>query len=162
MSLNHFKNEEINEFNIGEFIKEMNSNIKISNINKPFMIKVKQLTLLNEFTAKVAKEINSQETSLMLTAQLFNGNVAITQLITVLIDCTLNSEISVILMQNFNFVLSYSEIPVHCNIIFKLKAKMFHKKENKYKYKTVTWVNFKLFDHLKRLKTGIINIFYII
>jgi hypothetical protein len=140
----------------------MNSNININNINKPFAIIVKQMTLFNRFIQKISKEINTEESSLLLTAQLFSGDIGISHIVKVIINASLTSEINSIIMHKFNFSLSYCEVPVHCNVLFKIKIRVFNKKENKYKFKTISWVNFRLFDHLKRLKTGkyiIINFF---
>ena len=84
--------------------------------------------------------------------QLFCGNEPISH--KVKIPQTVNREkdlLNIPLNSMASFDVKYCDLPLFSNIIIKIKSFVLDKR------KTIAWVNFRLFDHLKRLKTGNID-----
>jgi len=101
------------------------------------------------FDNKHIKQNKSNSSSLEITMQLFCGREPISH--EVCLSQTISPEKDLInIPLNFMvaFNVKYCDLPLFSNIIIKIKSFVLDKR------KTIAWVNFRLFDHLKRLKTG--------
>lgn len=56
--------------------------------------------------------------------------------------------------EKINFDVKYQDIPNYCTLSIKIKQVLFNKNKNISSLSTIAWVNFRLFDHNKFLRTG--------
>jgi hypothetical protein len=141
----------------------MNTNIRIKNILRPFNIKLNILRINNNLLKsifnlnnKLVNTNNSSMLTLEISSQIFCGNESISHKIKIIKNGTFEFFSNIELNTLINFNLKYSDLPLFSNLIVKLNSLV--KLNGETKKLTIAWVNFRLFDHLKRLKTGKIKI----
>lgn len=132
---------------------------------RPFNIKLNILRintnmLKSIFTAPKNKLVNTNKNNSMLTleisSQIFCGNEPISHKIKIIKNGNFEFFSNTKLNTLINYNLKYSDLPLFSNVIVILNSLV--KLNGETKKFTIAWVNFRLFDHLKRLKTGKITI----
>jgi hypothetical protein len=149
------------DIKIDDCISEMNANIPLSNVKKLFNIKVHQLRLKDNLLKQHdIKYTDDNMLALELDLQLFCGSECISSIQKILWK-GIKTDVNALIRNHLSFNIKYCDLPLFSSIIFKIKAhikipKEKKKKEEKlFEKKTIAWVSFRLFDHLKRLKSGI-------
>ncbi len=143
-----------------ESINELNNNISLKNITRQFSFKIHILKLKDDFLKRFdIYQINGKLLGIELEVQLFCGNEPISQSQKYHWK-GISTEPNALLGKNLNFNIKYRDLPVFSSIIFKFKIPLKLPEKNKtdgkiFEKKTIAWYNFKIFDHLKRLRTGI-------
>jgi hypothetical protein len=156
-SLEKEKDEEI--FNLEEYIDLMNSNISLKNINRPFKINFHMIILRNDL-------INNHDIfyetpkclNLEIEVQMYCGMDSVTQCHKLYWKGISNNPAALI-KKILIFDIKYSNLPLMSSLIVKIKIPVkasndAKNEEKKLGKKTVAWTNFRLFDHLKKLKSG--------
>jgi hypothetical protein len=146
---------------VEEYLDEMKSSISIRSINRDFNIKLHLIKLSNCLTKNLEfghPNKNPNIIQLEIKAQIYSGNHLINKMFP-LTWKGLSNNITALIREDIIYDLKYSDLPLFSNIIFKIRSliKVPHPKDKKKKClekRTIAWANFRLFDHLKRLKTG--------
>lgn len=148
------------EIIIDDCVSEMNKNIPLSNIKKQFNIKIHQLRLQDNFLKHhEVKYTDDKMLGLEIDIQLFCGSECISTIHKILWK-GIKTDIRALIRKHVCFDIKYCDLPLFSSVIFKIKALVVIPKEKKkkeeklYEKKTIAWVSFRLFDHLKRLKSG--------
>ena len=64
-----------------------------------------------------------------------------------------NNEMKIVFKQKVNFEINYQDIPNYACLSFKVKQAVYDKTGKMESISTIAWVNFRLFDHNKQLRT---------
>jgi hypothetical protein len=134
-----------------QYIEDMNKNINIKQIDRSFSIRLKEI-ILNE---KYIESINRSKEPFIdfeIMMKLYCGNKAISKSIDIRVRKGRHN-LNFLLMRRIYFDILYSGLPLYSSIIFKIKTPVIE--EKKVTKKTIAWANFRLFDYLRHLKTGL-------
>jgi hypothetical protein len=149
------ENEEeniLNNIHIDKYIKELNEDIDISNIPKQFSIKLGQL----QFNKKCLNSgfQKNKIFTIKIKCQLFCGQESYSKSTTYKWK-GIEGQQSPIFNKDMLFGLKYKNLPLFSSLVIKIKQLFYNDKNEVINHKTIAWTNFKLFDHNRRLKTGI-------
>ncbi len=154
------QNVQKNVVNIDQYITEMNADISLRNIDRYFNLKIHQVNLKDQFLKDFEiKYTVDNKLALELEVQLFCGSESISFSEKIFWK-GIPIDVTALIRKHLSFKIKYCDLPLFSSIIFRIKTtvkipKEKQKKEEKtVEKKTIAWVNFRVFDHLKRLKTG--------
>jgi hypothetical protein len=140
---------------VHSYIREINKPIKISDIPRPFSFTLRNLQLNKCINSAFDEKKDPSSLILLIKSQIFIGGEAFSpprQIKWKGIDWKQNP--------NFNkrlyFDLKYDQLPMFASIVIKVKFLKYGKNGEFSSVQTVGWANFRLFDHNRKLKTGII------
>ncbi|MCQ2817861.1 MAG: hypothetical protein MJ252_11405 [archaeon] len=152
-SPNVFKTGVKEGFNVKNLIEKYSSPIEFKNMNRTFMIKF--------INAQMGKFFNSypfdkfkKEMVLIFKLQLFCGAKPFSKAKQVKYTAKEN-EFILPFNLNVNFEVNCQNIPNYCSLSFKVKMATYDKTGAMDSLSTIMWVNFRLFDHNKQLRTGV-------
>jgi hypothetical protein len=144
-----------NKININKFIEELNEDIYINNLTRPFSINLKQLDLNKNYNSAF-DEKKEQFLILLVKVQIFCGAEPFSQPRMLKWRGT-SSDQNPLFNKRIYFDLKYKNLPLFSSILFKVKHLKYNKNYELMSHTTIAWTNFRLFDHNRRLKTGKIN-----
>jgi hypothetical protein len=144
--------EKVGKTKLEEYIEEMNKNISVKDIDRKFSISLKQI-VLNEGYMESLNLPKNQPIDFEIMMKIYCGNKAITKSIHIPVK-KYSHNLNFLIARRIYFDIRYSELPLYSNIIFKIKTTVTEEK-NKPVRRTIAWVNFRLFDYLRRLRTGL-------
>jgi hypothetical protein len=131
----------------------LNGDIEIKNIKRPFTIFLHYLKMKKDFDC-INEKLNEFHYKVKIKVQIFCGGKEYTKPKT-------NEWRSKFIPKNkhigklIEFDLGYESLPMFASIVFKIKIVLFNNKKQPIHMDNFYWTNFKLFDHNRRLKTGI-------
>jgi hypothetical protein len=144
--------------NYENHITELNSNISIRNIWKMFQIKLEMFNIKKEYLSSLNMMLSKEKNfSFEVEAKIYCGSEEVSKGIKFPWKGQLSSTSSM-LQRTLIFDIMYCNLPIFSSLIVKFKALLKTKGKKEIEKKTIAWLNFRLFDHLKILKTGNINI----
>jgi hypothetical protein len=141
--------------NYENHISELNSNISIRNIWKMFQIKLEMFNIRKEYLSSLNMMLSKDKTfSFEVEAKIYCGIEEVSKGIKFPWKGELSSTSSM-LQRTLIFDILYCNLPIFSSLILKFKALLKTTGKKEIEKKTIAWLNFRLFDHLKILKTGI-------
>lgn len=143
------------KINVSQFIEEINENICIENLMRPFSFNLKQLELTKHFSSAF-DEKKDNFLILHIKVQLFCGAEPFSSP-KILKWKGGSGDLNPLIMRKICFGLQYKTLPLFSSILFKVKLLKYSKTYDLLRHSTIAWANFRLFDHNRRLKTGKIN-----
>lgn len=145
-------------FNLGntELVKKQKENcINLENIKKPFIVNFRQIMFSSKFNHLNSSLDNKNEFVLLaIKVQLFIGSTKFSNS-KIIKWSGISSDQNPLLNYKCYFDVKYSDLPVFTNLIIHVKHVKQVKKNEPFTADSIAWVNFRLFDHNKMLKTGI-------
>lgn len=133
-------------------IKNLNSDIKIKNLKRPFTIFLHDIELKNDYNC-CGEKTKDFLYKLNIKTQIYCGSQEYTKPRIFEWKSPYfhkNRRIG----KTIEFDLGYDILPMFASIIIKIKVILLDKQKQPVKIENLFWTNFKLFDHNRRLKTG--------
>ena len=136
------------------FITDLNSNISIRNILRMFQIRLEMFSIKEEYLNGMNLIISKEKIiNLEIEAKIYCGREEVSKGIKFPWKGHLSSASSNI-QRTLVFDIMYSNLPIFSSLIIKFKALLKTEGKKEIEKKTIAWLSFRLFDHLKFLKTG--------
>ena len=144
--------------NISNMLEEKRKNINLKEIDRPFSIMVR-----NAYINKIYNSYPDQKkltSVLVFKFQLFCGSQEFSNnpIIIKWINKRKSEKDYFDCHPCFNkriyFDTNYNTLPIFCSLLIKVKLNVYDKQNHLISNNNIGWVNFKLFDHNKNLKTG--------
>ena len=139
--------------NIKDYFDGVNSTINIKDVDRPFSIIVKNAHLNQIFNSYVYDK-NVIHTVLLFKFQVFCGSQPFSKPKQIKWK-TRSTDINPLFNKRIYFEVNYNTLPNFASVLFKVKFIQYNKNYEVVSNGTVGWCNFRLFDHHKKLKTGI-------
>jgi hypothetical protein len=146
------ENKFTDRISIENNIKEINDPISIYDVNRPFSIDFRDLTL-NKLLTSSPEEKNDPFLFIIIKIQIYCGSKAFSNPRIVKWK-GLSQDKNIQVNRRIYFSLKYENLPIFSSILFKVKHLEYNKNNDLRKAETIAWTNFRLFDHNRRLKTG--------
>ena len=139
--------------NIKEYYEGLTSQINIKDIDRPFSIVVKNAHL-NKVYNSFVHDKTSVLTVLLFKFQVFCGSQPFSKPKQIKWR-TRSNDVNPLFNKRIYFEVNYNTLPNFASVLFKVKFIEYNKNFEVLSNGTVGWCNFRLFDHNKRLKTGL-------
>ena len=145
--------------NMNKIFQEHTAPLNIKDIDRPFSIIIRNANLKQIYNSYPFDK-NSVYTVMLFICQIYCGNEQFSNP-KQLKWKTKSSDINPVFNKRIYFDINYSSLPNFASILFKVKFIEYNKSQEVIHNDIVGWANFRLFDHHKRLKTGMhkLNLF---
>jgi hypothetical protein len=139
---------------ISDAINYINEPIDIKRITRPFSIILRGVELKNKIYNSAFDPKKEYFSVFCYKMQIFCGSQPFSKP-RVIKWKGANGDENPFINRRIYFSLQYYKLPMFASIVFKVKLLKYNKNYDIINDETIAWANFRLFDHNRRLKTGI-------